>query len=131
MAYAFDIARSPDASDANPSKELTLALTAASALKNFARDFGCSIFDQLAGAENRGKCPRRLSPLNGLEAEQFILGHLIRRNYIRREFPQYYLLYGLKSSAAPYGTLSFFKDACNSRVLGMNTLYNTHVCGRS
>jgi hypothetical protein len=36
------------------------------------------------------------------------------------ERPQ--LAYGLKSRGAPNGTLSFFKDACSSRVLGPNTL---------
>jgi hypothetical protein len=34
----------------------------------------------------------------------------------------FHLLYGLKSNGAPKGTLSFFKEACSSLVLGPNTL---------
>jgi hypothetical protein len=40
-------------------------------------------------------------------------------------------LYGLKSSGAPKGTLSFFRDICSSLVLGANTLYSTYVCATS
>ena len=43
-------------------------------------------------------------------------------------FPPSHFSYGLKSSGAPKGTLSFFKDACNSAVFGPNTLYSTQLC---
>ena len=39
-----------------------------------------------------------------------------------------YCLYGLKSSGAPKGTLSFFNDICSSFVFGPKILYSTHEC---